>query len=234
MTTTAGVLQSPDPDAVEPVTLPAALVDELGTIAGIEEPELRTLWAQEASLTLGVYRRRRAQAGSELNRKGRRDLLGALEASLQQVTDRLGAMDSSLERTLALLWPVPRSSGRSGDKRQGLSVGIESIRQLLEAVARTNRVDRSRKGARGPEPNVDLYLLVRDLCDLYEQWTGRRVAYRPNKGPLYAGPPQNESGRFVLELVRVVEPRVPPTRVSGLIRERNRNREAERPNWRGP
>ena len=220
-----------DPDVIDPLMLPASLLRELAKLCHIRAPVRRTLLAQEAALALGTYRRRRAQVGAGLDRRSQRDLLRDLEASLQKASLKLNALDANVEGALAIMLRIPQSPGFGGDKLQELRAIIDGVRRLREAAASVSHASFPKgKVSRGRAPNVDLYLLVRDLCDLYERLRRRRLAYAPNKGPLYEGPPQNEGGLFVLTLVQMVEPMVSPSQVSGLIRERNRNRAKERPN----
>jgi len=78
---------------------------------------------------------------------------------------------------------------------------------------------------RGRRPNVALALFIAVVCGIYEKLSGKPVTHNPYRKTEYTGEPWSPGGRFVLTIVRDVDPTVHPQTVSaalqGYIRARN-------------
>jgi hypothetical protein len=71
---------------------------------------------------------------------------------------------------------------------------------------------------KGQDINHGLRICVGELCQIYQELTGKSVTLSNKDGRLYTREPGSEAGRFVHACVGLIDPEVPDHRLNGVIR----------------
>jgi hypothetical protein len=136
---------------------------------------------------------------------------------------RLQTLDDETEWQLFLHYP--RTGSTWADQKLGDPLFVyrssAHIKNLAEAA---NRAICLRARKRGPHPDTSLHLLIQLLCELYENYSGKRVSHSPYAKTEYTGMPQSRAGQFVLAAVKMIEPTIRPTRISSILQQIVRTR----------
>ena len=167
----------------------------------------------EVSDALDLYLRGRRQAdvagsiaSSNADLKYLLDLLTRIDDGapdydrefLDLVIDDLGVMPTDrLHAALRNLF------GRKRNWMAHRGYGLGQLRQALVAAT---------SDARGFLPNRDLTMLVCRLTAIYETATGCKATHR--KGVGYSHDPDTTAGRFIMSVIRLVEPTMPGSLIS--------------------
>jgi hypothetical protein len=83
------------------------------------------------------------------------------------------------------------------------SIEDAALARLKDQFART--LDRIRR-RRGPEKQLSLWWLVWELCDLWARATRRPVTNSAVRGGDYTSRPESPAGKFVLAIVKLMQP----------------------------
>lgn len=70
---------------------------------------------------------------------------------------------------------------------------------------------------RGPDPKRTLPMVCGELAKLYKRITGKDLTHNPNNKNVYTGSPQSEAGQFIAAFLKLVDPKLPPSRISSTL-----------------
>lgn len=202
------------------VNLPEDLIAQTIQMLKIADVEDHTRVAKRINGAISAYVQRKAFDEATDNRRDQRAKLMALAASVAQARADLSALDEVCEGNIAVQMAIQRTSlGPRVDGLAFLEEYASSVDRLAAAIDHTLR-DHFPGGrvTRGPEPTSSLYLLIQDLCGIYEQFSGAEVTHTTyTRSSNYAGQPSSPAGQFILKWVRHVEPTIAATRVSTIL-----------------
>lgn len=218
-------------------------------VSEVPDFSLNAQEAHEAAAILGITRQADIdRLAAELSEIGRQYLRWTAQdeqgpgraernAALTEVIDTsrrleflLKALDHASEADLIDALPPYRSTNLEYDEdgtvtieREWQELGFRQIQALRDRLTHFNMVAyafvRRQMRRRGPDRKKTPLAVIGMLAEIFERETGKPPTHTPFKGTEYKSAPQSQAGRFIVDFLKIVDPQLPPSKISSTLAE---------------